>query len=358
MESAIACLLIKPLINRMDAAVVPPVVPDIDRLTEASARGDLEAMHEILVSHREDEFFVEESDSTGNTPITAVLLRGSLQDPALVTSEVQENALEELRSFGADFHIPDNTGMIPLFASLSAGLDIILYVSRHADLEGRMSRNMNFYMAAASLGLLDVLEMYDRDFNLNERDDEGNTVLHHAILQTFDLTTRMERSPAIEIVRFLCQLEPKPDTSIENNAGQTAYDLALEKEMYDVALELYHCDLPEDGFRHIGIQTVQNGPETHMIIHLQDTVLQVKQAFFGSTYRNFDFYYPLFRLPGGRLPKPEDMILADDRAFSDYNIQNNQVLRVQPKLRSGFRRGGKRTRRVKRLRKTRRHRKN
>lgn len=309
---------------------------EIDKLTRAAETGNIEEIHDILVRHRLDDYFTEESDSRGFTPITATLLRSSQP------TEIQLNVLEELRSFGADFHIPDANGMLPLFASLSGETDLVLYVSRYADLEQRMPGGINFLMAAASLGLIDIVSFFANDFNLNQQDENGNTALHHAIFAYINQATRIARSPAVEIVRELCQLDPKPDTSIENNAGQTAFQLALEREMYDVGLELFHCDLPEEGFRQIGVQI--GGQTIHYEFHIQDSVAQIKQAIFGTAHRNFNLIFPRFRRPNGANTPHTMKIMDDERELRDYNLQNGDILVVQAKIRSGF--GGKRRHRT------------
>jgi hypothetical protein len=338
------------------AVNAPPVnnVPDysIEGLTRAAEEGDVEEVHEILHENRHDEYFVEESDAAGFTPVTSVLIRGSQRDPAIVTTDMQIEVLRELRNFGADFFIPDNNGILPLFAALSADLDVVDYIAHHTDFDQYMGNRMNLLMAAASLGLLEVVENISTEFDVNAKDGDGNTALHHAVFQDVNQYTRTARSSAVEIVRVLCQ--SGADTSIENNAGQTPFQLALDRDMYDVTLELFHCDLPQEGFRQIGLQ---RGDETiHFQVHVEDTVLQVKQAFLGPSYRDFDFIYDLYRLPGGRLPRPAEKVMVNDRTFGDYDVKNNEVILIQPKLRSGF--GGKRTRKYRKLRKTRKLRKN
>jgi ankyrin repeat protein len=346
MESVTECLLI----NRMNGpvAVVPP---DIDRLTEAAVNGDLEEIHEILSHHRDNEFFLDENDSQGHTPLTAVLFRGSAKSEEELPSQLQDSVLEELYRLGANFDVPDRHGVTPLFASLYADLDSILTVARYADLTQRLDDGRTFVMTAAAMGLVEVLEMFETDLNLNDRDNDGNTILHHAVSGGNFFPTRSTRESPSTVIEFLC--EQGVDTSIQNNAGETAFELALNHNLYDVALAIFHCDLPKEGFREI---LIKMGETVHgMRVHIQDTVLQVKQAFFGPNYRNYELLFPTFRL-SGRPTRPEDKLMADDRALSDYNIQDYDTLVAQVKLRSGVR-GGKRQK-TRRFQKTRRHRKN
>lgn len=348
MESAIACLLTS--LSRMGEPQAEP--SDIDKLTEAAVNGDLEEIHEILSRHRDDEFFIDGLDSQGHTPLTALLFRGSQKPEEELPSPIQEDVLEELYKLGASFEVPDRFGVTPLFASLYADLDVIVAVARYADLENKMEDGRSFLMVAAAMGLLDVLDLFDRELNVNEKDSNGNTILHHAVLTGEFFPTRCERYPPKAIIEFLCA--HGIDTFAENNDGKSALRLANEMEQYDVALVIRHCDLPEDGFRQILIQV---GDTSHVMkVHVLDTVSHVKQAFFGPLYRNFDLLFPAFRIPGKSL-NPQDKLMVDDRALSDYNIQNGSTLVPQVKLKSGVR-GGKQTRRRNQFKKTRRHRKN
>ena len=348
MASATECLLT----SRMNGPAAA-VLPDIDRLTEAAVNGDLEEIHEILSHHRDDDFFLDENDSQGNTPLTAVLFRGSRRNEEELPSQVQDSVLEELYRLGANFDVPDRHGVTPLFASLYADLDVILTVSRYADLTQRLDDGRTFLMTAASMGLVEVLEMFETDLNLNDRDNNGNTILHHAVLRGDFFPTRMVSESPSTVIEFLCA--KGVDTSIENNAGETAFELALNHNLYDVALAIFHCDLPKEGFREI---LIKMGETLHgMRVHIQDTVLQVKQAFFGPNHRNYELLFPTFRL-GGRPTRPEDKLMADDRALSDYNIKDYDTHVTQVKLRSGVRGGRRQKTRRNRFQKTLRHRKN
>ncbi len=318
----------------------------IEPLVQACIRGSVEDVHELLASAEQDidvSNLVNRTNSQGMTPITATLLLGSAMPADVVTSERQEAVLQELEEFEADFEAPDGNGMYPVFLSLCADFPVTFFVMNRGNPAQVIDNNVNLLMYAASMGLNDVIEIMKIDIeNKNERDAKGNTALHHAILQDLQLPTRNVRYHPGEVVGLLCTVGVDP--LIENNEGQIAYDLAYERHMYDVALELRHCEFPDELLRRIKIQM---GPDTtiNFIINHRDTVLSVKRALFFDDAREFDLIYPNFRQPNGK-PAPNAMkVLEDEREFGDYNIKEGELLIVQPRIRSGIRGGKRKTQR-------------
>lgn len=319
----------------------------IEPLIQACIRGSAEDVHEILKNaEREVDVvsLVNHVNTDGFTPITATLFLGSQM--SFVSYEQQENVLKELENFGADFDAPDGNGWYPLYLSLCADFPVTMFVLNRCNPFQKLPGNINFMMFAANMGSNDVLNIVSNEFqNKNEKDNEGNTAIHHAVLRNLQVPTRNIQNEAAEVAGFLCALGVDP--LVENNNSQTAFDLAIEKHMYDVALELRHCEFPDENMRRIGIQ-IQPGQIQEFIVYHDDTVFSVKQAIFFDNYRDFDFLYPNFRRANGK-PTPNSMKVMDDmRTMGDYNIKNGDLLIVQPKIRSGVRGGKRKTQRRRR----------
>ena len=318
----------------------------IEPLIQACIRGSAEDVHQILVDAQNEVdigTLVNHVNADGFTPITATLFLGSAMPSDVVTSENQENVLTELEMYGADFDSADGNGLYPLYASLCADFPITFFVLNRCNALRRGRKNANFMMYAASMGLNDILDIVNIEFdNKNERDEDGNTAMHHGVLRDLLLPSRQVPNHPAEVAGLLCTLGVDP--LIENNRSETAYDLAIERHRYDIALELRHCEFPDDLLRKIKIKM---GPEDDVdfIINLRDTVSSVKQAIFFDSYRDYDFIYPNFRRANGK-PTPNSMkVLENEREFSDYNIKAGELIIVQPKLRSGARGGKRKTQR-------------
>jgi hypothetical protein len=321
----------------------------VDPLIQACLQGSAEEVHDVLREaerHIDVVDLVNRPNNMGVTPISAVLFVSSSQPSDVITSERQEAVLDELENFGADFEAPDGNGMYPVYLALCADFPVAFHVFNKGNVTQTIQDGVNLLMFAASMGLHDIIDLIDNDFdNKNEVDAQGNTALHHAILRQLQLPTRMIQNHPGEIVGLLCA--NGVDSQIENANGQTAYDLAIERHMYDVALELRHCEFPKELFRKIRIQIRPDEIIEYYINH-RDSVSSVKQAFFFDDYRQYDFIFPGFRRSNGQ-PTPNAMkVMDDEREFGDYNIKNGDLIIVQPRIRAGFKGGKRKTQRKRR----------
>jgi hypothetical protein len=321
----------------------------VNPLIQACLQGSTEEVHDVLreaEKHIDVFDLVNRPNDAGVTPITAVLFVSSSQPSDVITSEKQEAVLDELESFGADFEAPDGNGMYPVYLALCADFPVAFHVFNKGDVTQTIQGGINLLMYAASMGLHDVIDVIENDFdNKNEQDNQGNTALHHAILRHLQLPTRMIPNHPGEVVGLLCAIGV--DSQIENANGQTAFDLAIERHMYDVALEIRHCEFPKDLMRKIRIQIRPDEIIEYYINH-RDTVSSVKQALFFDDYRQYDFIYPGFRRSNGQ-PTPNAMkLMEDEREFGDYNIKNGELIIVQPRIRAGLKGGKRKTQRKRR----------
>lgn len=299
-----------------------------DLLVKSALDGDIAGIYEHLSESYSPEL---PSPTYGFTPVIAILRSQNL------TADQKEQMLDLFIQTDVDFDVLDAYGYLPTFVALEQEFPVALKVFNNADVSLKIPANINLLMAAASLGLDEVIEFIHGDFDINEQDDNGNTALHHAIFTNTFLPRKMEASHAGSIVETLCAFGA--DTMIENVDGKTPLEYAYEFKMYDVALALKHCGLPKEGFRKIKVKFGENEEPTTYYVHLQDSVLDLKRVFFQNNSSKYNFYYPRFHIPAKR-------IMEDDRNFSDYGIQANDVFVVQPKIKAGLK-GGK-TRRTKR----------
>lgn len=320
---------------------------------------------------------LNKTDKQGFTPLTTLLFRSSQLPYDEMSFDEQELILYYFINQGerVDFDQPDANGIYPVFAALLADYTVAADVLDIANLNVRGLQNKTIVMEIAAYGLLDIFqevkellglsknhsenneESDDEESNneennneenatfplLNEKDDDGNTALHHAVLANRPFPTRMDQYHPGQVVQELCSL--KADTTIENNKGETPLDLALKMKRYDMALLLRHCELSIRDNRRIIIK--RGDAESVFFINLKDTVDQVKRAFLMEEHSNFHFFFPRFRIQDKR-------IMEEDRTFEDYGIRDDDVIELVPILRSGFtKKGGKQNRKTRKQRKQR-----
>jgi hypothetical protein len=282
----------------------------------------------------------DDSNSEGYTPLTALLIKGSMMSPEDMSSEDQESIIKIFDSVGVDFEVPDTNGNFPIFAALFADFPVFLKMANMADLHTvKPEEEVNVLMAAAGLGLVEIIDFFAGNFNLDDKDANGNTVFHHAILAERPFPTRMAQSDPGEIVQALCQYGGDP--TLENNEGKSPMDLAYEMNRYDIALAIRHCALGTEGFFKIKIEYKENETPTELYVHSSDTVKQVKQALFNDKYMNYNLYH----VRGAK-------ILEDDKTLGESGVKSGDVIRVLPILRTG--KGGRTRRQTKKRRQTRR----
>jgi hypothetical protein len=304
-----------------------PDPTNIDEFVRTVLRGDTGLVMYYLM-----EGDVEDSNEEGLTPITALLIRGSLLPRDQMTDAKQEEILDVFINSGVSLDNPDANGNFPIFAAVFANFPVALKVFNNADTTVINPHNsVNLVMTAAGLGLEDVIRFISPDFNLDAKDDDGNTAVHHAVIADRQVTSRMQQAHPRDIVSTLCELGA--DASLENNAGKTPYELATDAGKYDVALIVKHCSLPKEGFHKIKIKLNPDAEESDFYVHDQDTVLEVKRAILFEDANNFNFLFPRFR---------EQPVMDNMRAISDYGMRDGDLVTVMPKLRTG--RGGKRRR--------------
>ena len=281
-----------------------------------------------------------DSNSEGYTPLTALLIKGSMMSREDMPMEEQESIIKLFDSAGVDFEEPDQNGNFPMFAALFADFPVFLTVSKIADLNVvKPEEEANVLMAAAGLGLVEVIEFFAGHFNLDDKDANGNTALHHAVIAERQFPTRMAQSDPGEVVQVLCQYGADP--MIENNEGKTPMELAYEKNRHDIALAIRHCSLGTEGFYKIKIRFTDDEEPTQLYVHSSDTVLQIKQALFFDNYMNYNLYHERTR-----------KILENDKTLAESDVKSGDTLRVMPILRTG--KGGKTRRHTKKRKQTRR----
>jgi hypothetical protein len=282
-----------------------------------------------------------DSNSEGYTPLTALLIKGSMMSREDMSSEDQLSIIKVFDDADVDFEEPDQNGNFPIFAALFAEFPVFLTVSNIADLHTvKPDDEVNILMAAAGLGLVDITDFFGGQFNLSDKDSNGNTVFHHALIGSEnEVPTRMRKADPGEIIQSLCEFGGDP--TLENNEGKTPMELAYEKNRHDIALVIRHCALGTEGFFKIKIQYNENETPTELYVHSSDTVLQIKQALFFDKYMNYNLYH----VRGGK-------ILVDSATLEESGVKSGDTLRVMPILRTG--KGGKTRRHTKKRKQTRR----
>lgn len=298
-----------------------------NKFVQAVLRGDVDTVRYELA-----EGGVHSPNDAGFTPLTALLILGSLLPLEQMSTERQEELLNLFVAAGVDFDRADANGTLPIFAALYADFPVALRVFNTADTTKlNPVTKANLIMAAAGLGLESVIEFVGSSFDLNAKDAFGNTAFHHAVFAARQFPSRMEQVHPREIVSTLCELGADP--SLENNEGKTPYDLAAELGRYDVALVVNHCVLPKEGFRKLKIKLNPEAEPSDFYVHDRDLVSDVKKAILFEDSRDFNLLFPRFHA---------NPIMDDARTFSDYGIRNGDLLTITPKLRVG--RGGTRSR--------------
>lgn len=297
---------------------------DINEFVRTVLRGDTGMVMYYIM-----EGDVEDSNDEGLTPITALLIRGSLLPPDQMTDEKQEEILSSFINSGVSLDDPDANGTFPVFAALYANFPVALKVFNNADTTVvNPEKNVNLVMAAAGLGLEQVIRFISPDFDLDAKDDDGNTAVHHAVIADRQFVSRMQQGHPRDIVSTLCELGA--DASLENNEGKAPYTLAVEAGKYDVALIVKHCSLPKEGFHKIKIKLNPDAEPSDFYVHDQDMVSEVKRAILFEDANDFNFIFPRFQ---------EQPVMDDVRIIGDYGMRDGDKITVMPKIRTG--RGGK-----------------
>ncbi len=275
----------------------------------------------------------EDSNAEGFTPLTALLIKGSQMSREQMPSDTQEELVNMFAQAGAKFNRPDRKGNYPIFAALFADFPVALKVFNNADVTRRTpEKNVNLIMMAAGIGLEEVINFVSSDFNLDAKDADGNTAMHHAVIADRQFVSRMKQSEPRDVVSTLCELGADP--TLDNNAGKTPYEIAFETGKFDAALILKHCSLPKEGMHKIKIKLNPDAEASDFYVHDKDTVLEVKRAILFEDAENFHFVFPRFKAQ----PQMDDM-----REFSDYAIRDGDLITVLPKMQTGARKGGRRT---------------
>lgn len=278
------------------------------------------------------EGYPNDSNAEGLTPLTALLIKGSQMSREEMPTDVQEDLVNTFAEAGVNFDRPDKNGTYPIFAALYADFVVALKVFNNADVTTTLPNKVNVIMAAAGLGLEDVINFISAEFDLDAKDDDGNTAMHHAVIADRQFVSRMKQSEPRDVVSTLCELGADP--TLDNNAGKAPSDLAVETGKFDVALILKHCSLPKEGMHKIKIKLNPDAEASDFYVHDQDTVLEVKRAILFEDANNFNFLFPRFR---------EQPVMDDMRAISDYGMRDGDLITVLPKMQTGARKGGRRT---------------
>ena len=303
---------------------------DTDAFVSSILRGDV-GMVGYYLNESDD---VSDVDNEGYTPLTALLYKASRMPQDQMPWETQDAMLDLFIQVGVDLDMPDAHETLPTFYALSADFPVAQKLYSHADIQQtRFEDHVNLLMAAAGLGLEELIVYLYPQFDPNSKDDNGATIFHHAVLADRTTFTRMEQLHPANVIEVLCGLGA--DHTLEDNFGNTPLDLAYSLRRYDIALALKRCGRPPSDSRKIKIQFGDTEEPQPFYVYLSDTVEDVKKALLFDKYRDFHFYFPRFY-------KPEARIMENDRAFSDYDIRQDDLIKIMPKLKAGLKGGNSR----------------
>ena len=309
---------------------------DIDAFVASILQGDIG----MIAYYLNESSNLNGVDSEGFTPLTALLYKASLLPRDVMPWEKQEQMLTMFIEAGVDLDTPDAHQILPIFYALSADFPVAKKLYEHADIQLKTAEeNVNLLMAASSDGLEELIVYLYPHFNPDEKDVNGATIFHYAVFAPRTTYTRMEQIHPANVIEVLCSLGAEPVH--EDNFGNTPLDLAYRLKRYDVALALKRCGHPPSESRKIKLQITEGEEPQTFYVYLFDTVEDVKKAILFDTHRDFHFYF-------GRFHKPDERIMKDERTFSDYDIQEGDLIKIIPKLRSGFKGGKTRKTRSKR----------
>jgi len=147
-------------LNAKDSHNLPP-------LSQAAIAGQIEVVT-LLVEKGAD---MEAGDNEGSTPLHNACASGR--------SEI----VRYLVAKGAQINSRDNFGMTALlFASLRGNIDIVDYLLQNgADISAKTDNNRGVMLLS---GQLEMLKYFmDRGFSIDEKDQDGNSLLHMALFR-------------------------------------------------------------------------------------------------------------------------------------------------------------------------------
>ncbi len=196
------------------------------------------------------DFNVEEKDKNGNTALIVACGWRHMQVAEILVKELSANVnctgqhnnspltansyylplVEMLVKYGADVNHSNEFGFTPIL--LTDKLDSIEYLVGHgADINYCTEKGWNLLIKASRNCDLDIIKYAIKmglDIN-HKTKDSGNTPLIEA--SNFDLNL----SKSIKAVRFL--LLCGADTTIQNNEGKTAIEVARDEEIKELIKE-------------------------------------------------------------------------------------------------------------------------
>ena len=141
----------------------------------------------------------------------------------------REDSVEFMLSLGADPNVIDSRyGTTPIFHAAFRGKKKIsqLLISRGADVNARSNDGrtaLHFIGGAPEVFAL----LISKGADIDARDDDGNTPLHHTAMSGDTIVAQL-------------LISVSADLSIKNNKGQTALELAEERDSRGVIWLLEH----------------------------------------------------------------------------------------------------------------------
>jgi ankyrin repeat protein len=145
-----------------------------------------------------------------------------------------------LLNHGADANAEDEDGLTPLHtAAWAKSPEIVeMLLERHADIHAQnLNGEVALHFAACDSDTpfeINVLQLLlDHGANVNARDDEGSTPLHHSSFRDADAVSIFECADGtVEVTRLL--LEHGANIDAENNEGDTPFMVALKAEHHEM----------------------------------------------------------------------------------------------------------------------------
>ena len=198
---------------------------DVNLTKDAPARAGMTPLHEACAAGRQDVVRIlmaagaddTVKDSEGETPAHMALLEKRFgEQPDM---EQRANVLRELKHLD----IPGNNGQTPLLLLRYDHRKLLpIFLERNVDVNHRDNRGRTALMLNPDKDMAKELLRAGADISL--ADNEGNTALHHALMEYSEDTAR-----------YL--IKKGADYNCPNNDGETPADLAVQKG-FEGVLEL------------------------------------------------------------------------------------------------------------------------